>query len=71
MEIRELQVNTYCFKVLVYLYHYNADTIANVRVDYLYRMQRVYKSEIGRLQDTIDNSKNSREVSLATKRKEK
>lgn len=59
------------FKALVYLHRYNADTIGNVRVDYLYRMQRVYESEIGRMQDTIDNSKNSREVSLATKRKEK
>lgn len=59
------------FKALVYMHRYNADTIGNVRVDYLYRMQRVYESEIGRMQDTIDNSKNSREVSLATKRKEK
>ncbi|QNM03385.1 BREX-1 system adenine-specific DNA-methyltransferase PglX [Simiaoa sunii] len=59
------------FKALIYLHRYNADTIGNVRVDYLYRMQRVYESEIGRMQDTIDNSKNSREVSLATKRKEK
>lgn len=59
------------FKALVYLHRYNADTIGNVRVDYLYRVQRVYESEIGRMQDTIDNSKNSREVSLATKRKEK
>lgn len=59
------------FKALVYLHRYNADTIGNIRVDYLYRMQRVYESEIGRMQDTIDNSKNSREVSLATKRKEK
>lgn len=59
------------FKALVYLHRYNADTIGNVRVDYLYRMQRVYETEIGRMQDTIDNSKNSREVSLATKRKEK
>ncbi len=59
------------FKALVYLQRYNADTIGNVRVDYLYRMQRVYESEIGRMQDMIDNSKNSREVSLATKRKEK
>ena len=59
------------FKALVYLHRYNADTIGNVRVDYLYRMQRVYESEIGRMQDTIDNSKNSREVSLATKRKDK
>ena len=59
------------FKALVYLHRYNADTIGNVRVDYLYRMQRVYESEIGRMQDMVDNSKNSREVSLATKRKEK
>lgn len=59
------------FKALVYLHRYNADTIGNVRVDYLYRMQRVYESEIGRMKDTIDNSKNSREISLATKRKEK
>ena len=59
------------FKALIYLHRYNADIIGNVRVDYLYRMQRVYESEIGRMQDMIDNSKNSREVSLATKRKEK
>ena len=59
------------FKALVYLHRYNADTIGNVRVDYLYRMQHVYESEIGRMQDMIDNSKDSREVSLATKRKEK
>ena len=59
------------FKALIYLHRYNADTIGNVRVDYLYRMQRVYESEIGRMQDMVDNSKNSREVSLATKRKEK
>lgn len=59
------------FKALIYLHRYNADTIGNVRVDYLYRMQRVYESEVGRMQDMIDNSKNSREVSLATKRKEK
>jgi hypothetical protein len=59
------------FKALVYLHRYNADTIGSVRVYYLYLMQRVYESEIGRMQDTIDNSKNSREVSLATKRKEK
>lgn len=59
------------FKALVYLHRYNADTIGNVRVDYLHRMQRVYESEIGRMQDMMDNSKNSREVSQATKRKEK
>lgn len=59
------------FKALVYLHRYNPDTIGNVRIEYLYRMQRVYEAEIGRMQDTIDHSNNNREVSLATKRKEK
>lgn len=59
------------FKALVYLHRYNADTIGNLRVDYLHKMQRVYESEIGRMQDTIDHSSNAREVAAATKRKEK
>ncbi|MGO4971300.1 BREX-1 system adenine-specific DNA-methyltransferase PglX [[Clostridium] aminophilum] len=59
------------FKALIYLHRYNADTIGNLRVDYLHRMQRVYESEIGRMQDMMDHSMNSREVGAATKRKEK
>ncbi len=59
------------FKALIYLHRYNADTIGNLRVDYLHRMQRVYEAEIGRMQDMIDHSMNSREVGAATKRKEK
>lgn len=59
------------FKALIYLHRYNADTIGNLRVDYLHRMQRVYESEINRMQDMIDHSTNSREVGTATKRKEK
>lgn len=59
------------FKALIYLHRYTADTIGSIRVDYLHRMQRVYESEIGRMQDMIDNSNNNREVNLATKRKEK
>lgn len=59
------------FKALVYLHRYNADTIGNLRVDYLHRMERIYESEINRMQDTIDNSSNAREVTAATKRKEK
>ena len=59
------------FKALVYLHRYNADTIGNMRVDYLHRMQRIYESESNRMQDMIDNSTNSREVGAATKRKEK
>ena len=59
------------FKALIYLHRYTADTVGNLRVDYLHRMQRVYESEIGRMQDMIDHSTNSREVGAATKRKEK
>lgn len=59
------------FKALIYLHRYNADTIGNLRIDYLHRMQRVYESEIARMQETIDNSNNGREVTAATKRKEK
>lgn len=59
------------FKALIYLHRYNADTIGNLRVDYLHKMQRIYESEIERLQYTIENGTNAREVATATKRKEK
>ena len=59
------------FKALVYMHRWNADTTGNVRVEYLHRAQRVYESEIARMQDTIDNSSNAREVSAAQKRKDK
>ena len=59
------------FKALIYLHRYDADTIGNLRVDYLHRIQRIYESEISRMQDTIDNSTNNRDIAQATKRKEK
>lgn len=59
------------FKALVYMHRWNADTIGNMRVEYLHRMQRVYESEIARMQETIDNSAVSREVAAAEKRKDK
>ena len=59
------------FKALVYLHRYNADTIGNLRIDYLHRMQRIYESEIGRMQDMIDHSTNAREAGQATKCKDK
>ncbi|MFA9423823.1 MAG: BREX-1 system adenine-specific DNA-methyltransferase PglX, partial [Sedimentibacter sp.] len=59
------------FKALVYMHRYNEDTIGNLRIDYLHKMQRVYESEISRMQEIIENSNNTREVSAATKRKEK
>lgn len=59
------------FKALIYMHRYDADTIGNLRIDYLHRMERIYESEIERMQDTIDNSGNAREVTSASKRKEK
>lgn len=59
------------FKALVYMHRWNADTIGNVRVEYLHKLQRVYESEINRMQETIDNSANSKEIANAEKRKDK
>ena len=59
------------FKALVYMHRWNADTIGNMRIEYLHRMQRVYEKEIDRMQEVIDNSHDNREISNATKRKER
>lgn len=59
------------FKALVYMHRWNADTVGNLRVEYLHKMQHTYEREIVRMQEIIDNSCDSREVSKATKRKDK
>ena len=59
------------FKALVYLHRYTPDTIGNLRIDYLHKIQRVYESEINRMQDMMDHSGNAREVAAASKRKDK
>jgi len=59
------------FKALIYMHRYDENTIGNLRIDYLHRIQQIYENEIGRMQDTIENSKDAREVITATKRKEK
>lgn len=59
------------FKALVYLHRYTPDTIGNLRIDYLHKMQRVYESEINRMQDMMDHSENARELAAASKRKDK
>ena len=59
------------FKALVYLHRYTPDTIGNLRIDYLHKIQRVYESEINRMQDMMDHSGNVREVAAASKRREK
>lgn len=59
------------FKALVYLHRYTPDTIGTLRVDYLHKMQRVYESEINRMQDMMDHTTNAREAAAAAKRKDK
>jgi len=59
------------FKALCYMHRWNADTTGNMRVEYLHRMQRVYDKEIERMQEVIDNSRDNKEISAASKRKEK
>lgn len=59
------------FKALCYMHRWNTDTTGNMRVEYLHRMQRVYEKEIIRMQEIIDNSRDNKEISNATKRKEK
>lgn len=59
------------FKALIYMHRYNADTIGNLRVEYLHRVQHIYESEIEREQDTIDNTTNAREKKASENRKEK
>lgn len=59
------------FKALVYMHRYTADTTGIIRVEYLHKMQKIYMSEIERMNDMAENSTNAREVAQAEKRKEK
>lgn len=59
------------FKALIYMHRYDENTIGNLRIDYLHKMQRIYDSEINRMQEMIANSGNAREIAVAEKRKEK
>jgi hypothetical protein len=59
------------FKSLVYLHRYNANTIGTMRTDYLHQVQKVYENQINQMQYIIDGNQNTREVLLATKKKEK
>lgn len=59
------------FKALVYMHRWNADTTGNVRVEYLHKMQRIYERELERLDEIITTSTVNKEITAATKRKEK
>ena len=59
------------FKALVYMHRWNADTVGKLRVEYLHKMQHIYEREIIRMQENIDSSQESRDISKSIKRKEK
>lgn len=59
------------FKALVYMHRYTADTTGIVRVDYLHKIQKIYTSEIDRMNEIVENSIVAREIAQAEKRKEK
>lgn len=59
------------FKALCYMHRWNADTIGNMRVDYLHQMQKVYDKEIERMQEIIDNSHDNKTINKAINRKDK
>ena len=59
------------FKALVYMHRYEEDTTGRVRADYLHRIERIYETEIARMNEDIDHSDNAREIGKATKRREK
>ena len=59
------------FKALVYMHRWTADTTSIVRIDYLHKLQRVYESEIDRMQELYDKSSDNREKANADRRKDK
>ena len=59
------------FKALVYMHRWNADTIGNVRAEYLERMQKKLDSEQERMDAIIEGSSLARDIARAQKQKEK
>ncbi|MFT9495897.1 BREX-1 system adenine-specific DNA-methyltransferase PglX [Anaerosolibacter sp.] len=59
------------FKALIYMHRYNEDTVGTVRTEYLHKMQKVYESEIARMDLVNESSNNATEKARALKRKEK
>lgn len=59
------------FKALVYMHRWSADTVGNVRVEYLHKVQHIYEREISRMQEIIDSGRDSKEINRASKRQAK
>ena len=43
------------FKALCYLHRWDVNTVGNVRIDYMHKLQKLYRNELIRLQENIDN----------------
>ncbi len=59
------------FKALVYMHRWNADTIGNLRVEYLHPLQVKYENQIAIREQAIANAKEAREKTVAAKEMEK
>jgi len=59
------------FKALIYMHRYHADTIGNLRIEYLHKMQNTYESEIARMQRIAQSGSSGAEKAKSQKRLEK
>ena len=56
------------FKALCYVHRWTVDTVGSVRIDYMHKLQRLYRNEINRLKESIDAGE---EIAKSQKRLEK
>ena len=43
------------FKALCYVHRWTVNTVGDVRIDYMHKLQKLYRNEIARVQECIDN----------------
>lgn len=56
------------FKALCYVHRWTVNTVGDVRIDYMHKLQRLYRNEINRLKENIDAGE---EIAKSQKRLEK
>ncbi|MDR3063642.1 MAG: BREX-1 system adenine-specific DNA-methyltransferase PglX, partial [Methanobrevibacter sp.] len=59
------------FKALIYMHRYSSELVARVRTDYLHKTQKSIEIAIENCDNIINNSSNNKEVSTASKEKNK
>lgn len=58
------------FKALIYMHRYDSFTVARVRTDYLHKLQKIYESEVDRLDILINSETSAREKASVKKKKD-